>query len=209
MTAQSSPRDAPRPSPLPLSFYARDCLDVAPECVGKLLVHDAPDGLLAGRVVECEAYRGPDDRAAHSFDARRTARTEVMFGPPGRAYMFMLYGSSWALNLVTGREGEPQVVLIRAIEPVIGVDRMAARRKMAATRREIGNGPGKLCQALGLDRSFYGADLVSGPLYLAEGPSGPVGASARINIPYAGEWIDRPWRFYERGNRHVSVPPRI
>lgn len=198
-----------KPAPLPLSFYARDVLEVAPDCIGKLLVHDAPEGLLAGRIVECEAYRGPEDQAAHSSNGRRTARTEVMFGPPGRAYMFQLYGSSWALNLVTGEEGHPQVVLIRAIEPSIGVERMAARRKVAATRREIANGPGKLCHALGLDKRFYGADLVNGPLYLADGPAGPVGISARINIPYAGDWIDKPWRFYERGNRYVSVPPRI
>lgn len=198
-----------KPTPLPLTFYARDCLDVAPDCIGKLLVHDAPDGLVAGRIVECEAYRGPEDQAAHSFGSRRTARTEVMFGPPGRAYMFMLYGSSWALNLVTGDEGAPQVVLIRAIEPVLGIERMAARRRLSANKREISNGPGKLCAALGLDRRFYGADLVDGALYVAGGAAGPVGASPRINIPYAGEWIDRPWRYYERGNRYVSVPPRI
>ncbi len=199
----------PRPVPLPLSFYARDCLDVGPECIGKLLVHDAPEGLLAGRIVECEAYRAPEDQASHSANGRRTARTEVMYGPPGRAYMFLLYGTSWALNLVTGQVGEAQVVLIRAIEPVIGVDLMAARRKFAANRREIGNGPGKLCHALGLDGRLYGADLVNGELFLAEGPAGPVGTSARINIPYAGDWIDKPWRYFERGNRYVSVSPRI
>ncbi len=204
-----TPVIAARPAPLPLSFYARDCLHVAPECVGKVIVHDSPEGLVAGRIVECEAYRGPEDQAAHSANGRRTARTEVMFGAPGRAYMFLLYGTSWALNLVTGREGEPQVVLIRAIEPVIGVELMAARRGFDAKRREIGNGPGKLCQALGLDRRHYGGDLIHGALFLAEGGAGEVGTSARINIPYAGDWIDKPWRFYERGNRYVSVPPRI
>jgi DNA-3-methyladenine glycosylase len=195
--------------PLPRSFYARDVLEVAPECIGKLVVHDAPEGRTAGRIVECEAYRGPEDRAAHSYGGRRTARTAVMFGPPGHAYMFLLYGASWALNLVTGREGEPQVVLVRALEPVIGVDLMSARRGMAPDRKEISNGPGKLCAALGIDKRFYGADLVAGPLYLADGPAGQIGTSSRINIDYAGDWIDKPWRFYERGNRYVSVPPRI
>jgi len=196
-------------TPLPRSFYARDVLDVAPDCVGKVLVHAAPEGLLAGRIVECEAYRGPEDQAAHSSNGRRTARTEVMFGAPGHAYMFLLYGSSWALNLVTGNEGEPQVVLVRAIEPVRGVEIMSARRGFPASRREISNGPGKLCHALGLDRTFYGADLTVGPLFLSDGPIADVGCSARINIPYAGTWVERPWRFYERGNRYVSVSPRV
>lgn len=208
-TAAPLPPDPTALQRLPLSFYARDCLDVGPECIGKLLVHESKEGIAAGRIVECEAYRGPEDQAAHSHKGRRTARTEVMFGPPGHAYMFLLYGVSWALNLVTGKEGEPQVVLIRAIEPVLGLDLMAKRRGIAATRKEIGNGPGKLCQALGLDRRLYGADLVNGALYLAEGAAGPVATSARINIDYAGDWIDKPWRYYERNNRHVSVPPRI
>ncbi len=196
-------------TPLPLSFYARDVLEVAPECVGKILVHAAPEGLLAGRIVECEAYRGPEDQAAHSSNGRRTARTEVMFGPPGRAYMYLLYGSSWALNLVTGREGEPQAVLVRALEPVRGVEQMSARRGVPVGRREISNGPGKLCHALGLDRSFYGADLPGPTLFLADGPVGEIGSSARINIAYAGNWVEKPWRFFERENRYISVPPRI
>lgn len=196
-------------TPLPRSFYARDVLDVAPDCIGKILVHAAPEGLMAGRIVEAEAYRGPEDQAAHSANGRRTARTEVMFGPPGHAYMFLLYGTSWALNLVTGSPGEPQVVLVRAIEPVAGVEQMAARRGVAPGRREISNGPGKLCHALGLDRRFYGADLITGPLFLADGPPAVVASSPRINVDYAGAWAKKPWRFYERGNRWVSVAPRI
>jgi DNA-3-methyladenine glycosylase len=204
-------------SPLPRSFYARDVLEAAPACLGKLVVHASPEGLAAGRIVECEAYRGPDDQAAHSHKGRRTARTEVMFGPPGHAYLFLLYGTSWALNLVTGEEGEPQVVLVRALEPVIGADLMAARRGFAPGKREISNGPGKLCRALGVDGRFYGADLTAGPLFVAEDPrvargSAPsvvVAQSPRIHIEYAGDWVHRPWRYYERGNRYVSVPPRI
>lgn len=196
-------------APLPRSFYARDVLDVAPECIGKLLVRAAPEGLVAGRIVECEAYRGPEDRAAHSHDGRRTARTEAMFGPPGHIYVFRLYGTSWAINLVTGREGEPQAVLLRALEPVLGVELMSARRGVAPGRREISNGPGKLCHALGIDGAAYGQDLTAGPIFLAEGTIPDVGSSPRINIDYAGEWIDRPWRYYERGCRYVSVPPRI
>ena len=198
-------------APLPRSFYARDVLEVAPDCVGKLLVHASPEGLVAGRVVECEAYRGPEDQAAHSHRGRRTARTEAMFGPPGHAYIFRLYGSSWALNLVTGAEGEPQAVLLRALEPARGVEIMSARRGFAPERRELSNGPGKLCHALGVDGRFYGADLTAGPLFLAlaEGTTPVVASSPRINIDYAGAWVGKPWRYYERGNRYVSVPPRI
>lgn len=195
--------------PLPRSFYARDVLDVAPDCIGKILVHAAPEGILAARIVETEAYRGPEDQAAHSANGRRTARTEAMFGPPGHAYMYLLYGTSWALNLVTGGLGEPQAVLVRAVEPVRGAALMSVRRGVAATRREISNGPGKLCHALGLDRSFYGADLTAAPLFLSDGGAGPVASSKRINIDYAGTWAEKQWRFYERGNRHVSVAPRI
>lgn len=196
-------------TPLPLAFYARDVLDVAPDCVGKIVVHAAPEGLLAGRIVECEAYRGPEDQAAHSANGRRTARTEVMFGAPGRAYLFLLYGASWALNLVTGREGEPQAVLIRALQPLVGADLMSARRGFAEGRRELTNGPGKLCHALGLDRRFYGTDLTAPPLFLADGPVAEIGCSPRIRIPYAGSWVEKPWRFFERKNQYVSVPPRI
>ena len=197
-------------SPLPREFYARPVLTVARDCVGKLLVHETEEGVVAARIVETEAYRGPDDLAAHSAGGRRTARTEAMFGPPGHAYMFMLYGMHWAFNIVAGAEGEPHAVLVRAVEPVLGVSLMAARRGVAATSVTLCNGPGKLCRALGLDRSAYGLDLCASSLYLqlAPGPRGPVGRSPRINIDYAGAWMKKPWRFFERGNRYVSVPPR-
>lgn len=193
---------------LPRSFYAREVLEVAEACVGKVLVHASPAGLVAGRIVESEAYRGPEDRAAHSAGGRRTRRTEVMFGPAGHAYLFLLYGMHWAFNLVAGNEGEPHVVLIRALEPVLGLEHMAARRKVAASSVTLANGPGKLCAALGLDGSAYGLDLTGEQLWLAEGARGEVGTSPRINIDYAGEWANKAWRFFERGNRHVSVAPR-
>jgi DNA-3-methyladenine glycosylase len=159
--------------------------------------------------VECEAYRGPEDLAAHSAGGRRTSRTEVMFGPPGHAYLFLLYGMHWAFNAVVGPEGHPHAVLVRAVEPVLGAGIMAARRGMDASRVQLTNGPGKVCAALGLDASAYGLDLCSPPLYLADGaPRAAIGRSPRINVDYAGAWAKKPWRFYERGNRWVSVPPR-
>lgn len=195
-------------TPLPREFYARPVLDVARDCVGEILVHETPEGIMAGRIVETEAYRGPEDLAAHSAGGRRTTRTEVMFGPPGHAYMFLLYGMHWAFNIVAGPEGHPHAVLVRAVEPVLGVEFMTARRSVAAKSVTLCNGPGKLCAALGLDRTAYGLDLCASHLYLAPGKSGPVGRSPRINVDYAGSWAKKPWRFYERGNRYVSVPPR-
>jgi len=193
---------------LPREFYARPVLTVARESVGKLLVHDTEEGRMVGRIVEAEAYRGPEDRAAHSYGGRRTARTEVMFGPPGHAYLFFVYGMHWQFNLVTTREGAPHAVLIRAVEPLEGLELMAARRNMAADRRELTNGPGKLCQAFGLDRNCYGADLTQGPLFLTEGPRVKVQTSRRIGVDYAAEWAEKPWRFFDPSSRFVSVAPR-
>src|SRR5947209_7122363 len=107
-------RIPPALTPLPREFYARPVLTVARACVGKLLVHRTSDALMVGRIVETEAYRGPEDRAAHSFGGRRTARTEVMFGPPGYAYIFFVYGMHYQFNIVTTREGDPHAVLVRA-----------------------------------------------------------------------------------------------
>lgn len=200
--------ERPRFVPVPPAFFDVPVLVLARRLVGALVVHELPDGVVAGRIVETEAYRGPDDLAAHSARGRRTARTEAMFGPAGCAYMFLLYGTSWALNVTAGPVGDPHAVLVRALEPVAGLDQMEARRAMPASRRELTNGPGKLCKALGLDRSHYGRPLWQPPLFIAEGPRGPIGRSPRINIDYAGAWIEKPWRFFERGNRWVSVPPR-
>lgn len=193
---------------LPRSFYMQPALDVAEACIGKLLVYRTAEGEAAGRIVETEAYAGPHDLASHASRGR-TKRTEAMFGPPGHAYVFLLYGASWAMNLVVAEEGEPHAVLIRAIEPVRGIELIAHRRKMKTTARELTNGPGKLSKALGITGADYGRDLVGDMLFLEEGePRGPIGTSPRINIDYAGEWAKMPWRFYEKGNRYVSVKPR-
>jgi len=202
---------APELPPLPRSFYEGRVLDIAPAMIGAILVHRLPEGTVAGRIVECEAYRGPEDLAAHSAGGRRTRRTEVMFGPPGHAYMFLLYGMHWAFNVVVGPEGHPHAILVRAVEPLLGASLMAARRGLPPDEVRLTNGPGKLCAALGLDARAYGVDLCSTNLFLAAPPAGGrprVGRSARINIDYAGAWVDKPWRFHERGSRYVSVAPR-
>jgi DNA-3-methyladenine glycosylase len=193
----------------PRSFYDRPVLTVARDCIGKLLVCRSAEGITAGRIVECEAYRGPDDLASHSSRGR-TKRTEAMFGPPGHAYVFLLYGTSWAFNLVVASEGRPHAVLVRAIEPVLGLDLMARRRNVAADSVLLTNGPGKLCQALAITGADYGRDLCDGRLFVARGtgPHARIARSPRINVDYAGDWAARPWRFFEPGNRYVSVRPR-
>ncbi len=193
--------------PLPRSFYARPVLAVAREAIGKILVHDTPEGRVAGRIVEAEAYRGPEDRAAHSFGGRRTARTEAMFGPPGYAYVFFVYGMHWHVNLVTTAIDEPHAVLIRAVEPLEGLALMAERRGLSEGARDLTNGPGKLCEAFAIGKACYGADLCAGPLFLSRGTNPKVARSPRIGVDYAGVWAARPWRFFERGNPWVSRAP--
>lgn len=190
---------------LRLDFYERPVLDVARDCIGKILVRRTLEGEVRGRIVEAEAYRGPQDRAAHSFGGRRTARTEVMFGRAGHAYVFFVYGMHYNFNLVTGSVGDPEAVLIRALEPLSGISLMAARRKMAPERVELTNGPGKLCQACAITRGDYGVDLCSeSVLFLLDAPRAKVARSPRIGVDYAGTWAARPWRFHEPGNRFVS-----
>lgn len=196
-------------SKLPRDFYARSVLVVARECVGKILVCRTAEGEAAGRIVEAEAYRGPRDLAAHSARGL-TPRTKAMFGPPGHAYVYLLYGTSWAMNLVVASQGEPQAVLIRALEPLRGLELMARRRSKPPTSRELTNGPGKLTHALGIIGADYGRDLCGSRLYLEDDGRRAVGIgrSTRINVDYAGPWAAKLWRFYERGNRYISVRPR-
>jgi len=192
---------------LPRSFYARPVLEVARDVIGKVLVHETAEGIVSGRIVEAEAYSGPEDRAAHSYGGRRTERTEVMFGPPGYAYVFFVYGMHWHFNLVTTAAGLPHAVLIRAVEPLLGVELMAARRGLDPTRRELTNGPGKLCRAFAIDRTAYGSDLTRRPLYLLDAPGAKpprLARSPRIGVDYAGSWAARPYRFYDVDSRYVS-----
>jgi len=190
-------------------FYEQPVLEVARAAIGKVLVHRTPDGEVAARIVETEAYRGPEDRAAHSSRGL-TRRTAAMFGPPGHAYVFRLYGTCWATNLVVAAVGEPHAVLIRAVQPLRGLELMALRRRRTPEARELTNGPGKLSEALGITGEQYGVDLCGDSLFLEDdgGRVGRIGRSPRINVDYAGDWAQRPWRFYERGNPYVSVKPR-
>lgn len=179
-------------------------LEVAPDLIGKVLVHHGAAGTLAGRIVEAEAYRGPEDRAAHSFGGRRTARTEAMFGAAGHAYVFLIYGMHWNFNVVTGRRDEPQAVLVRAVEPLVGMDVMRERRATARRDVELTNGPGKLCAAFDVDGRHYGADLCGSELFVADGPAVSVRTGPRIGVDYAGAWAKRPWRYFDAASEWVS-----
>jgi DNA-3-methyladenine glycosylase len=202
-------RPSENPRKLPREFYAQPVLTVARQCIGKILVHRTPEGEAAGRIVEAEAYRGPLDLAAHSSRGL-TKRTTAMYGPAGHAYVYFLYGVCWAMNIVVAAEGKPHAVLVRALEPVRGIELMAQRRGKPASSRELTNGPGKLTEALAITGADYGRDLCGEELFLEEGADarGRIGRSARINVDYAGEWAALPWRFYEKGNRYVSARPR-
>ncbi len=195
-------------------FYNRDSIVVAKELLGKIIVHEVNGQRVAAKIVETEAYMGVMDKAAHSYGGRRTPRVEVMYGGPGFSYVFFIYGMHNCFNIVTREEGVPQAVLIRAAEPVEGLDIMARNRfkkEYAGLNRSqekaLTNGPGKLCAALSIDRGKNGADLCGDVLYVEEGEAQDFGIvqSKRVGIDYAEEAKDYLWRFYIENNWYVSV----
>ncbi len=199
--------------PLPQRFFARSALDLAPALLGLVLCHRGPGGLVGGRIGEVEAYCGPEDLAAHSGRGRRTPRNESMWGPAGRAYVYLIYGLHHCVNVVCGGSGQPHAVLIRALDPLFGLDGMRAARGRDLPTAGLCRGPGNLCNALGIDRRFDGSDLRRGELRLMQ-PSDPFAAPAhrvacapRIGVDSAGEWSLRPWRFYVADHGAVSRPP--
>ena len=195
---------------LPREFYSCSALEAAPALLGKLLCHETPEGLAAGVIVEAEAYCGPEDDGAHSYGGRRTARTEIQYGEGGRAYVFGIYGMHCCLNAVTAAPGKPEVVLIRALEPVAGLELMRARRALTDPV-QLCNGPGKLCQALGITKAQYGLDLCGSALTIRsfrDIPAGQIALSPRVNIDYARQYRDRLWRFFIQGSPYVSRVPK-
>ena len=179
--------------PLPRAFYDRPAEVVAPDLLGMMMAHRVGGALRVGRVVEAEAYLGPHDLAAHSSKGR-TRRTEVMFGPPGHAYVYLIYGIHHCINAVTGPGEHASAVLIRALEPVENIE--------GSTK-----GPGLLCRALAIDRTCNGLDLLGDTLFFAKPRRPPpieVVAGPRVGVDYAGEWAAKPYRFSIRGNPFVS-----
>lgn len=179
--------------PLPRSFYDRDTTEVAKDLLGKLLVHKIGRKTCIGRIVETEAYLGSHDLAAHSAKGR-TKRTEVIFGPPGHAYVYLIYGMYYCMNIVTEEEGHASAVLIRAIEPVNQITKNT-------------KGPGLLCKAMDIDKDLNGHDLLSKDFFVAEPDTDErftIVKRPRIGVEYAQHWADRLLRFYIKGNEWVS-----
>lgn len=194
------------PRPFPRDFYDRDPRLVARELLGAVLTCRTADGVAAGRIVETEAYLGPHDPACHAV-VGRTARTWHLHGPPGVAYVYRIYGMHWCFNAVTLPEGIGSAVLVRAVVPVQGIALMRRRRPGIARDRDLTNGPGKLCAALGIDAGFDGVTLDRGALTLRPGDpiaDADVVVTPRIGITRAADW---PLRYFVRDDPHVSRTP--
>jgi len=187
-----------------MSFYDRPTEQVARDLLGAVLECTTPLGTASGRIVETEAYLGPDDPACHAV-AGLTERTRNLHGPPGIAYVYFIYGVHWCFNAVTREEGHGSAVLVRAVEPIAGVDLMRERRGNVRRDVDLTNGPGKLCQALGIDGAMDGTRLTQPPLRILAAPpveDGDVEITPRIGITRAADW---PLRWLVRGNPYVSA----
>lgn len=188
------------------NFYNRDGLTVSEELLGKTLVHITEEGITKGKIVEVEAYMGAQDKAAHSYGNLRSERTKIQYGEGGYAYVYLIYGMHICMNIVANRETIPEAILIRALEPLEGIDLMKKRRKTDNIKL-LCNGPGKLSQAMGITKENYGDDLCGETLYLEDGiviPKSKILKSKRINIDYAEEARDYLWRFTIKDNPYVS-----
>lgn len=189
-----------QPAPLPPGFYARPTLEVARDLLGCVLVHNSPEGCTAGRIVETEGYLPEIDPACHAYRGR-TRRNEPMWGPPGRAYVYFTYGIHHCMNVVTEPDGVAAAVLIRALEPLVGLDIMSGRRNNRNLKL-LCAGPGRLCQAMALESGLSGTSLQGPELLVLPGvPAGDVVSTTRIGI---SDGKDFPWRYYPAGNRWIS-----
>jgi len=199
------------------NFYTRDTITVSKELLGKVLVHKTPSYTVAGRIVETEAYLGPEDKAAHSYGGRMTPRVEVMYNQGGYSYVFTIYGMYHCFNIVAEKQGIPQAALIRALEPVSNMDFMSKMRFNKAYSdlssrqiKDLTNGPGKLCIAMGITKEQNKIDMCVrnglDDIYVYDDGYNDfeMAASPRINIDYAEEYVDKPWRFFIKDNKFVS-----
>ena len=202
---------APRP---PRSFFRRGAPALARALLGQRLVRIVDGQRLAGRIVETEAYCGVRDRAAHSFNHRRTERTDPMWRDGGTAYVYFTYGMHHCMNVAASIEGDPQAVLIRALEPTQGVEAMRQHRPKARRDADLCSGPARLCEALRIDRGFSGVDLLDSESLWIERvrrsvmPGRRIAVTPRVGVGYADEWAGKPLRFLIRDHPHCSRPPR-
>lgn len=197
---------------LPRSFYQRnDVLQIAKDLLGKVLVTNWKGSVTSGRIVECEAYHGVIDRASHAYGGRRTNRNEIMYGEAGTAYVYLCYGIHHLFNVVTNEKEIPHAILIRALEPIRGAQKMLKRRDKKKLDATITKGPGSLSSALGISVKNNGISLQSEKLFIADDgfvyDKKMIGASARIGVEYSGEAASYPYRFYIKGNPFVSGKP--
>ena len=188
-------------------YLSENTLAIARDLLGKLIVVPDPNGTrISGMIVETEAYLGEIDRAAHTYEGRRTPRTEAAYKRGGHVYVFFVYGMYYQFNVVCGPAGHPHVVLIRAVEPVEGIEIMRVRRGQMKDRN-LTSGPGKLCIAFNIDKGMNGADLLGDKIWLEDHRSftdAVIAVGKRVGIDYAGEDVENPWRFWVRDNEYVS-----
>ncbi|HYM51888.1 MAG TPA: DNA-3-methyladenine glycosylase [Candidatus Dormibacteraeota bacterium] len=185
------------------TWFDRPATEVAPDLLGATLIHDAPEGRVAGRIVEVEAYQGPEDRAAHSWRGR-TPRNAVMFGEPGHLYVYLIYGLHHCANIVCGPGDKPEAVLLRAAAITQGAA-LARQRRGAVDEARLAAGPGNLGAAFGIDRSLNGADLIARPIRIARSaPVTRIARTPRVGVAYAGAWAARPLRYLVPDDPHRS-----
>ena len=196
---------------LPRSFYTHaDVVAISKELLGKVLCTRIDGELTSGIIVETEAYHGPEDKASHAYGGRRTARTEIMYARGGTAYIYLCYGIHHLFNVVTATKDVPHAILIRAVEPLEGIDLMLERRSMTSLHPRLTAGPGALSVALGIHTGWSGTDLLhkNSPIWIEDRAitvtSKQIIASHRVGVSYAGEWAQMPWRFRIKGNSWVS-----
>ncbi|WP_316829455.1 DNA-3-methyladenine glycosylase [Pedobacter aquatilis] len=199
---------------LELDYYLNeDVVALAKDLLGKVLFTQIDGQVTAGIIVETEAYFGVKDKASHAYGGRRTARTETMYSEGGVAYVYLCYGMHHLFNVVSSVKDEPHAVLIRAIEPLIGVALMEERRNMSVSKAAISSGPGSAAKALGIDRSFNAKDLSGSEIWIEDHQlscaDGQIVAAPRVGIAYAEEHALLPWRFFVSGNKYVSKPNKV
>jgi DNA-3-methyladenine glycosylase len=203
-----------KPSKLEFSYYLnQDVIFLAKDLLGKVLFTQIDGEITAGIIVETEAYFGVQDKASHAYGGRRTNRTETLYNQGGISYVYLCYGIHNLFNIVSSVEGEPHAVLIRAIEPLVGIDIIEARRNMPATKVAISSGPGSAAKALGIDRSFNEKDLTGEEIWVEDHgiryPDDEIVALPRVGVAYAQEDALLPWRFFVKGNKYVSKPNKV
>ncbi|QSB25459.1 DNA-3-methyladenine glycosylase [Flavobacterium sp. CLA17] len=202
------------PVRLGFSYYLnQDVLFLAKDLLGKVLYTQIDGAISAGIIVETEAYFGVQDKASHAYGGRRTNRTETLYRQGGISYVYLCYGIHNLFNMVTSVEGEPHAVLIRAIEPLIGIDLIEARRNMPAAKAAISSGPGSAAKALGIDRTFNEKDLTGEEIWVEDHgiryPDDAIAALPRVGVAYAQEDALLPWRFFVKDNKYVSKPNKV